>query len=334
MARREITEPTVLATPNGDLAPDAGGWSRKPLHTSDNIPHGLYYLWRTKKWDYWGITTPELVLGLTVADLDYANFVQVYLYDRSTKETIAEEHAPLLNGRGVELPTSLPPLKVYGSSNGITLDFEEVDTSHTIIRVKSPRVTAELTVDTSGESLSVAVPWGKARYFYTVKAPSLPVTGTVTIDGSRTHTVGQDAFAVLDRGRGRWNYRNVWNWAAAGGVNPDGQRIGFTLGANAKPNGDTENALVVDKVLDFGHPQIKWEYNIDKPEEPWTLKADWIEATVTPWHVRKASINRLLVASSTIQVFGDWSGWARLKDGTRVSLDGLTGFAEEAWQRY
>lgn len=182
---------------------------------------------------------------------------------------------------------------------------------------------------------SVAVPWGTNRYFYTVKAPALPVvSGSVTIDGSRTIPIGHDAWAVLDRGRGRWRYMNRWNWAGAGGVNADGRRVGFSLGENAKEDGTTENALVVDKVLDFGHTKIEWEYDINEPSKPWRLKADWVDATLTPWHVRKASVNMLLVASSTVQVFGDWSGWAVLKDGTRVSLDGASGFAEEAWQRY
>lgn len=332
---REITKPTALSLPDGNLAPDAAGYSRKPLHTSDNLPHGLYYLWRSKKWDYWGITSPELVLGLTVADLDYANLVQVYLHDRTTGETIEEEHVPLLAGRGVQLPTSLPPVKVFGSSGGITISFEDsTDRTHTTIRVESPRVSAELVADTTGESMSVAVPWGETRYFYTIKAPSLPVSGTVTIDGKRAFTVKHDAWAVLDRGRGRWNYINTWNWAAAGGVNSEGRRVGFTLGETATAEGNTENAFIVDKVLHAGLGPIKWEYDLNSPAQPWRLKSEWIDATLTPWHVRTATNQKIVVSSRTIQAFGQWSGWAVLNDGTRVSLDGLTGFAEDAYQRF
>lgn len=332
---REITEPIALALPNGRLAPGAAGYSRKPLHSSDHLPHGLWYLWRTKKWDYWGIISPEVVIGLVLADLDYANLVQIYLYDRVTGELIEEEHAPILNGRGVTLPTSVPPIKAFGSSGGITLAFEDSDDgTQTTIRVNSPRISANLVVDTSGESLSVAVPWGESRYFYTIKAPSLPTTGTVTIDGKRTYYIDKNAWAVLDRGRGRWNYSNKWNWAAAGGVNADGKRVGFSLGETATAEGDTENAFVVDQVLNVGLPGIKWAYDLKNPTAPWTLKGDWIDATIKPWHVRTAKTEMVLIASRTIQVFGDWSGWAVLADGTRISLDGLTGFAEDAYQRY
>lgn len=332
---REITKPTALASANGDLAPDAAGYSRRPLHTSDNVPHGLYYLWRTKKWDYWEVTSAEVVLGLVVADVDYANLVSIYLHDRTTGETIEEENVAILKGRGVELPTSLPPFNVLGSGGGITLGFEDAeDGKSTIIRVNSPRVSAEITVDTTSELLSVAVPWGPTRYFYTIKAPSLPAQGTVTIDGKTTHTF-KDAWAVLDRGRGRWNYSNAWNWAAAGGINSEGRQVGFTVGENADVDGETENAFIVDKVLqEPSLPQITWTYDLKDPMKPWSLKADWIDATITPWHVRNNATQMLVVSSWTVQVFGEWSGWAVLKDGTRVSLDGLTGFAEEAYQRF
>ena len=50
---REITRPVPLCRPGGKLNPEAVGFSRRPLHTSDNLPSGPLHLWRTKRWDYW-----------------------------------------------------------------------------------------------------------------------------------------------------------------------------------------------------------------------------------------------------------------------------------------
>ncbi|MBN1208700.1 MAG: DUF2804 family protein [Myxococcaceae bacterium] len=42
------------------------------------------------------------------------------------------------------------------------------------------------------------------------------------------------------------------------------------------------------------------------------------------------STNALVIASSTHQAFGHWSGWALDNAVERSSLDGLVGWAEEA----
>ena len=64
---REITEAVDLCGPDGRLNPAAIGWSRRPLHRANLLGRG-----RTKRWEYWCVTAPTHVLGVTVSDLDYA----------------------------------------------------------------------------------------------------------------------------------------------------------------------------------------------------------------------------------------------------------------------
>ena len=59
---REITEAVDLCRPDGRLSPDAVGWSRHPLHRT-----GLRGWGRSKRWEYWGLVTPEHIVGITVA---------------------------------------------------------------------------------------------------------------------------------------------------------------------------------------------------------------------------------------------------------------------------
>ncbi len=47
---REITEPVDLCLPDGRLNPDAVGWTRTPLHTTN-----LWGWGRAKRWEYWNV---------------------------------------------------------------------------------------------------------------------------------------------------------------------------------------------------------------------------------------------------------------------------------------
>ena len=77
----ELTEPVDLCTPDGRrLNPAARGWSRRPLHRA-NLAGG----WgRTKRWDYWGVLTEDLVVSLTFADVDYLGLAVVGWIDLSS----------------------------------------------------------------------------------------------------------------------------------------------------------------------------------------------------------------------------------------------------------
>lgn len=55
----EITEPVDLCLPDGSLNPAAVGWSRKPLHRANLRGWG-----RTKRWEYWCVTTPTHLVAL------------------------------------------------------------------------------------------------------------------------------------------------------------------------------------------------------------------------------------------------------------------------------
>lgn len=331
----EHTSSTSLVAADGTLIPTAVGWSRHPVHTTDNLPTGWWYAYRTKKWEYWGITSSEVALGLTIADLDFGTVLQLYLFDRSTGEAITTEVPTVPPNRDlVSLPGSLPPLTARGNAGDTEIEFEDAkEGNKTRLRARTERVLVDLEVDTSGESLSVVVPWSSARYQYTVKSPGLPVTGTVTIDGRSIEL--SDAWATLDRGRGRWPYVMSWNWGTASGLNAEKRRIGLTLGARwTDGTGTTENALVVDGRMASGPlPDVEWTYDLKNPERAWHIEGPWINATITPWHVRKAQAQKVVMSSYTTQVFGEWTGWA-MWGQEKVDLDGLVGWAEDAANRW
>src|SRR5690606_23325261 len=50
------------------------------------------------------------------------------------------------------------------------------------------------------------------------------------------HVLGEDSWAVLDHGRGRWPYRISWNWGAGSGRS-HGRVVGLQVGGGRGPTG-------------------------------------------------------------------------------------------------
>lgn len=332
----EITTPVDLVRPDGKLNPGAVGFTRRPLHSSGQLPVGIGHGWRTKRWEYWGISTDDFVLGLTIAHLDYAGILQAYYYDRNSGQEISQENLAVLPKAGtMTLPDTLPPFRASATIRDMRLRFEEMPDGRVVIWLQAPRLQAMLEVAPGEESLGVVVPWSEDRFQYTLKQPGRGISGTIEVDGE-SHTVDEaSAHATLDRGRGRWPYSMTWNWGSGAGTDELGRRIGLQVGGKwTDGTGATENALFIDGKLLHRDGDLHFDYNTAAPEQPWTVTGDWLQATLTPFHTRKAQTNALIVSGTTYQAFGSWSGWATTPDGESVSLDGLTGWIEEASNRW
>ena len=61
---------------------------------------------------------------------------------------------------------------------------------------------------------------------------------------------------------------------------------------------------------------------------------EFVDAVMVPFHVRSATTNLGVLASSTQQAFGTWSGTAIDGSGQQFRLDGLEGWAEQARNRW
>ncbi len=336
MTRRpmpEITDETRLCTSGGDLDPAAVGWTRRPLHVSN-----LHRWARTKRWEYWCVQTPELVLAITVSDLEYAGLHAVYVLDPSGREHGATHLAPL--GR-VELPERCCGGPVRVRSRHLSIDIEPGE--QTVLRAGTDTLGAEIVVDRSPdhESLGVVVPWSRRRFQYTVKQNTMPARGWVDVEGQRRTVDGPDAWAALDHGRGRWPYRVLWNWGSGSGyAQMDGARrvVGVQLGgAWTDGTGSTENALVVDGVVHVIPNDLRWEYDRTSWTAPWRVTdpaAGRVDLELRPTHERRDRMQLGVLFNETHQCFGTWHGVMVDDDGSPVLIDGVRGWAEEVRNRW
>jgi hypothetical protein len=146
---------------------------------------------------------------------------------------------------------------------------------------------------------------------------------------------GPDAVATLNRGRGRWPHSRRRDWAVGAGTLPGGQRLGLQLGGTwTEGTGATENALFLGGRVHHHDGDLVFGHDPADPKGAWTVSGDWIEARLDPFHLRRAATGGLLSSGTAHQAFGRWSGWAAAPDGTRLDLTGLTGWAEEATNRW
>lgn len=323
MAEREITTPVDLCLPGGRLNPDAVGWTRRPLHRANLRGWG-----RAKRWEYWGVVTPRLCLGVVASSLDYAGVCSVWVLDRETGQTWSHDEVPAL-ARGVALPPGVGGRTLVEAGRlRIELDDAPDAPGGTVVRASAPGIDVDLTVGAGGECVGVVVPWSGRRFQYTVKDVARPVTGRVVLEGTPYDVT--EGWAVLDHGRGKWPYAITWNWAAG-----SSERVGITLGGRwTDGTGSTENALFVDgRAHKIGEP-LAWEYDRADWRRPWRIHGARVDARLEPFHERVDKTNLGVVANETHQCFGRFSGWAATDDGERVPLDGLVGWAEEARNRW
>jgi len=70
--------------------------------------------------------------------------------------------------------------------------------------------------------------------------------------------------------------------------------------------------------------------------KPWTFTSNdgRFELTMTPILDRQDDINFVIIKNLGHQVFGRYSGWVVLDDGSRLEIKDLLGFAEKITNHY
>ena len=267
----------LLCGADGCLNRQAVGWSRHPLHTC-NLPPSLA---RKKKWNYWAVTSNDLLFSATIADVERFQLGGAYVFDRKTKRHI--EKAVVQAANTIAFPG--------GVSGDMVIDHAAMrvaltdEGSGTRIRVEASgfggvRLEADILVERPAghETLNVVIPWTDVQFQYTSKQNTLPASGYVQLGDERLE-FAQPAFGCLDYGRGVWPEHTVWNWGSASGLQ-GGHTIGLNLGGQwTDGTGMTENGICIDgRLTKIG------EYLI--------FECDRVDM-MKPWRVRSAASDRI-----------------------------------------
>lgn len=340
---REITEPVDLCRPDGRrLGPDARGWSRTPLHNAN-----LRGAWgRTKRWDYWAILAGDLTLAVTYADVDYLGMATIWWCDLVTGASGGKD-VVLPFARGVALPDrpGTAPLRYRGRGASVEVTDDPGGTTIAATWIERDgrpgRLDVRVELPAGHESVNVVIPWSERRFQYTSKHQARPAHGSLTV-GDERRAIGAaegagEAWGVLDVGRGRWPYSTRWNWGGGAGRSTTGAVVGLQLGGKwTEGTGFTENGVVVDgRVTKIGR-ELTWEYQWDRPLDPWRVRHPdgTLDLTLAPRYDRHSRLNAGVLATEVHQVFGTWSGHVADEAGTVHRVEGIDGFAEESRSRW
>ena len=339
--QREITTPGSLLDARGRLR--SRGWARQPLLDAnlEVLPRWRAAL-RLKRWDYYGIWTPDLYVSATVSHVGYVGLVFNYVIDRRSGQQ-ADHTVALPLGRGVSLPRNSDSGDVHYTGRQIDSHFTlENGVRH--LRVddtafdggRGLHIDATLACPPAHESIVVCTPMQGDCFFYNRKINCMRATGSIRWGDRRLALSPSDALGQLDWGRGVWPYWTNWIWASANGFLPDGRTIGLNLGNGF---GDllfaTENAVIVDGRLHKLGP-LRIELDRHNYHQPWrfTDEEGLAELTFTPTIERLTKSNVGILSTEVHQMFGHYHGRVVSDDGEIIALRELPGFAEEQRARW
>lgn len=316
---------TALCAPHGRLNPEAIGWAPRPQLDCAIGGH----FGRRKRWNHWCITTPQWMLALTQADLDYVRYGAAYFLDLETGQAVAHRQLSLL-GRGCHLPDQ--PLQGH--------EFQ-----HPRLRLRCAehpgraRLTLEAT-DSGGEHLQVALdvqrpahldsvnlvaPLSPRGFHATCRQLGLPASGSVQLGKRRYVCTPGQSFAALDFGRGVWPLCSHWTRAAFAA--PGGIAGNFGSGWTDY-SGLSENALWFGGELLHLDAPVLIEQQLDNPQACWRLSSsdERVDLTFTPRHLHHACPRLGPLYANTRQWFGHFHGVLRGPAGERVPVDAALGW--------
>ena len=318
------------------------GWSPQPL-LDCNLEDASFYTFkpfqrfRIKRWDYYAVFTPQQFFSATVADLGYAGNIFVYDLDFATNE-LHEQGLVVPLSRGINLARNSDQGETIFSSKRAQLKFQVVpEGRHIAVEWPDFHAGRGIAADIlfhqapAHESMNIVIPIGKARFYYNRKINSLPVEGTIHY-GDRHETLSpQSSIGSLDWGRGVWEYHSYWNWASASGFLADGKTVGLNLGCGfGDLSAATENCFILDAKV-YKLDQVIFNYRSGDYMHPWNFSDSQgrLNLVFVPFKERVAKTSLGIIRSEVHQMLGKYSGSVKTDGGVNVTINDLTGFAEE-----
>jgi hypothetical protein len=348
----EVTQGGSLLDGKGRLREP--GWARSLILEYDRKAIRAPRL-RIKEWDYYCVVSEKVALAFTIADNSYMGLLSASAIDLEAGGELTESVMTALPMGRTSLPSDSRGGVSAAEAKGLKLSFvAEGDVRR--LKVACPRFGSAskgagmgfeadliLRERKGSDSMAIATPFKgyPKAFYYNQKINCMGVEGRARIGGRELSFAPGEAFAVLDWGRGVWPYSNSWLWGSASGlgaVEGSGEKLsfGFNIGYGF---GDTsaasENIVFADGK---GSKLGKVEISFDEKDylKPWKAVSEdgRLDMRLTPILDRASTSDFLVLASIQHQVFGRWSGRARLDDGRVVEFRDLMGFCEKVRNRW
>ena len=302
---------------------------------------------RIKEWDYYLIYNDDFAVALTVDDNSYMALDSISLIDFRIPWEHTNSPMKVMTMGNRNFPASSDTGDVKGEGKGYKIEFIN-DEKERILNFEMDRFLDDKSIKGSitlekkdDDSMVIVTPYkeSKVHFYYNQKINCMPASGKVCFDGKEYEFRKENSFGTLDWGRGVWTYKNTWYWGSASGM-VNGKRFGFNIGYGF---GDTsaasENMLFYDG---RAHKLSQVTFNIPMKDGREDYLSDWtftsddgrFEMDFHPILDRAANTDFVILGSDQHQVFGRFSGKAKLDDGTVLELKDFLGFAEKVSNKW
>lgn len=339
--QHRITEPGNLLKEDGSLA--QRGYSTRAVLTY-NREQIKAPPWKIKEWDFYQVSNDEYCVQLTIGHVSYAGEVSLRFFEFGSGYRVDFSRMLILPFNRLNMPRSAEVGDLAYRSGTVEMAFEVFEGGRRLTaRTPATRTAPPMEVDIrlhqpDPASIVMATPFDEdGRFFYyNHKINCMPATGFVRVGEREYRFRPENAFGLLDWGRGVWPYRHEWFWGNGSGY-VGGKRFGFNIGYGfGNTSAATENILFYD-----GTAHKLSHVYFDLPgtggymaRKIFTSDDGRFEMEFMPIYDRYTETKLLFVDTRCHQLFGKWNGKAVLDDGTVLEIRDLTAFVEHAVNRW
>lgn len=330
MTQKQFFEPGPVLNRKGSPNP---GYSTKSVLTYERKAIKASPL-RLKEWDFYQISDERMCLQFTIGHASYAGQVGIMFFDFEKGVMLAQKGTFLvLPFNSLHLPEDAEKDHSiqYRCKTGEMKFTIKDPIRHLCCKWEHFEADIVLTRQTD-QSLVINVPFDESprTFYYNHKINCMTAEGFVKYGSKEYHFQRGESFGLLDWGRGVWPFHNEWYWSNGTGYIGD-KIFGFNLGCGfGNTKAATENILFYgDIVHKLG--EVKFQLGSDYMS-PWHIfdTEGNLDLTLVPSYDRTTRTKLVWVDNCCHQMFGEFSGYARLEDGTRLNIKNLYSFAEHA----
>lgn len=355
-----ITQKTPLLKEDGSLTEP--GYCFTPLYeyNRDDIKAQG---WRIKEWDFYQISNDRYTVQVTIADISLGGAVTVGGFDRETGEkfstmtlslfTFGKYDVGLTDEEGLTNNDWVP--HTYKKS-GRNFDFElSVNATERHLKFSGKSGTDDFDMDLTmymlpnHESHFTALPFDGQpdHFYYNQKTNCMATVGTVKVGDKVIEFKGKpdNAYAVLDWGRGVWPFHETWWWGNGSWTfydeNNQEHIFGFEIGWDfCNTSAASESTAFLDgKAYKLGYLTFEnqeevvkpWDSNWADNDQIWKITSDdgSFEMTMTPEYDNYTMLRFIFVGNLCHQVFGKWNGTVKCGDQV-IEVKDMTAFLERS----
>lgn len=304
--------------------------------------------WRIKEWDYYIISDGVKSIAFTLSDIGYIGLMSVSVIDLEKPACRTSSKITLFPFGKYNFPKSFEDGDVSFSSKALKLYFRnkngvrEIECEYKKWDGENTLKAKITLTDPPRDAMVIATPFkeNEHAFYYNAKLNCMTAEGYFKVGDERYEFDKKKALGTLDWGRGVWTYKNVWYWGSMQHRLDNGHTIGFNLGYGF---GDTsqasENMFFTDGIahklgsVTFDIPQKDGKDDFMKE---WAIRddEDRLFMRFKPMIDRYDAVNALAVSTCQHQVFGEFTGYVRLEDGSLLEFGPCRGFAEKVVNKW